>query len=451
MFSRRDLFRLILPMILQQMLSIMVGTADSMMVASAGEAAVSGVSLVGELDALLVIVFSSLVTGGAVTVAHALGRGDKKYAREGAKQLIYASTAVALVIALLVGIFRSRLLNVLYGSAEASVLASANGYLAIMLWSFPLLAINNSGFAIFRTMGDTLTGLKLSVLENILNVCGNAVFIFGCGMGAAGAALASVIARSVTTVLIVILLHNKKNDIYIEKMLRYKPDFTIIRSIMSVGVPHGVENSMFQFGRLATQMLISTMGTVSIAANTVANTLANFLYLPSSAISNASITVVGRCYGAQEHGQAKKYARLLLFVEYVCMWGVSALLCGFAKPLVSIYNLSASGAGLAVQLTLFHCICSSVIRPLAFNLPSVFKAAGDSKFSMLVSSMSMWAVRVGLAYLLAPESINIFGTEIACAGMGIAGVWVAMMGDWVVRAAFFMVRFARGTWLRAKK
>ena len=342
------------------------------------------------------------------------------------------------------------MLDALYGSAEPSVLQSANGYLAIMAWTFPLVAINNSGFAIFRTMGDTVTGLRLSVLENLINICFNAVFIFGCNMGAAGAALASLIARSVTTVLILAKLCRPTEDIHIEKILRYRPDPAILKGIMGVGVPHGIENSMFQFGRLATQMLISTMGTVGIAANTVANTLANFLYLPSSAISNAQITVVGRCYGAGEYAQAKKYARLLLFIEYLCMWGVSVLLCALAGPLVGIYNLSEAGAELAVKLTLFHCICSSVVRPLAFNLPSVFKAAGDSKFSMIISTVSMWAVRVGLAYLLAPESITIFGAEVRCMGMGIFGVWVAMMGDWLVRASLFFIRFMRGTWLKGK-
>lgn len=450
MFSRRDLTKLIIPMILQQLLSIFVGTADSMMVARAGEAAVSGVSLVGELDALLVIIFSSMVTGGAVSVSHALGRGDKKYGCECAKQLLYFSTGLALVIAIGVAAFRVHMLDALYGSAEPSVLQSANGYLAIMAWTFPLVAINNSGFAIFRTMGDTVTGLRLSVMENLINICFNAVFIFGCNMGAAGAALASLIARSVTTVLILVKLCRPTDDIHIEKILYYKPDPVILKSIMSVGVPHGIENSMFQFGRLATQMLISTMGTVGIAANTVANTLANFLYLPSSAIANAQITVVGRCYGAGEYDQAKKYARLLLFIEYLCMWGVSVMLCALAAPLVGIYNLSAAGAELAVKLTVFHCICSSIVRPLAFNLPSVFKAAGDSKFSMIVSTVSMWAVRVGLAYLLAPESITVFGAEVHCMGMGIFGVWVAMMGDWLVRASMFVIRFVRGTWLKEK-
>jgi len=448
MFSRRDLFKLILPMIIQQVLSITVSTVDSMMVASAGEAAVSGVSLVGTVDALLVIAFSSLVTGGTVAVSHALGTGDKEFSRECAKQLIYVSTGIALLIAIVVGIFRQPLLNTLYGSAEASVLQSANSYMGIMVLSFPFLAIYSSGDAIFRTMGDTVTGMWLSFVSNILNVAGNALFIYGMSMGAAGAALATLIARVVCAVIIMALLRNRKNDVYIERMLHYRPNTAVIRRMLRIGVPHGIESSMFQVGRLATQVLISAMGTAGIAANSVANTIANYLYLPAGAISNATITVVGRCYGAKEHGQAKKYARILLLWTYLCMWAVSLVLFVFAKPIIGIYQLSAEGTRIALELTIFHCIATSLIRPLAFTLPSVFKATGDAKFTMMVSTLAMWSIRVGSAYILSLESVEILGMTIPGLGMGIMGVWVAMVADWVLRAVLYTIRFMRGTWLR---
>ncbi len=450
MFSRRDLFKLILPMMIQQVLSITVSTMDSVMVASAGEAAVSGVSLVGTLDALLVIAFSSLVTGGTVAVSHALGTGDKRFSCECAKQLLYVSTGIALLIAVVVGVFRSPLLRLLYGSAEESVILSADSYLGIMVVSFPFLAIYSSGDAIFRTMGDTVTGLKLSIVANVLNVCGNALFIYGMGMGAAGAALATLIARVVCAVIFIVLLRNRKNDVYIDRMLHFRPNPDVIRRILRVGVPHGIESSMFQVGRLATQVLISAMGTAAIAANSVANTLANYLYLPAGAISNAAITVVGRCYGAGETQQAKKYARTLLLWTYYAMWAVSAALFALAGPIIGIFNLSEEGARIAVELTAFHCIATSLIRPLAFTLPAVFKATGDAKYSMMVSTLAMWTVRVGSAYWFALESVSVLGLTIPGFGLGIMGVWVAMVADWVLRSVLFTVRFVRGTWLRKK-
>lgn len=448
LFSRRDLFKLILPMIVQQVLAITVSTMDSVMVASAGEAAVSGVSLVGTLDALLVIAFSSLVTGGTVAVSHALGTGDREFSRECAKQLIFVSTGIALLIAVVVGVFRQPILTALYGSAEASVLESANSYLGILVISFPFLAMYSSGVAIFRTMGDTMTGLRLSLVENVLNVAGNAALIYGLHMGAAGAAAATLISRVFCSVIIMAKLRSQKNDIYIEKLLHYRPDFAVIKRILRIGVPHGIESSMFQIGRLATQVLISSMGTAGIAANSVANTLANYLYLPAAATGNAVITVVGRCYGAGELKQAKKYARTLLLWTYICMWVVSAVLFVFAKPIIGIYNLSEEGARIAWELTIFHCIATSLIRPLAFTLPSVFKATGDAKFSMVVSTVAMWTIRVGSAYIFSLESVNVFGITIPGFGMGIMGVWVAMVADWVLRSILFTIRFVKGTWLR---
>lgn len=450
MFSNRELLRLLIPMILSSVLSIMVGTADSMMVAQAGEAAVSGVSLVGELDALLVIAFSAMVTGGSVCVSHALGSGDKKASCECAKQLIYVATGIALLITVPASIFRAPLLKTLYGSASDEVMYNANRYMRIMVLGFPLLAYNNSGFAILRTMGDTLTSLKLSILTNVLNIAGNAILILGCGMGAAGAALATVAARSVTSLIITFILHDRRRPVHVEKMLSYRPDKAVIRRIMGIGVPHGIESCMHQIGRLFTQVLISTMGTAGIAANSVGNTIANYLWVIGGAVSNASLTVVGRCYGAKEFGQAKKYAKKLLLWEYIAMWIMSALSILLGRQIISVYSLSAEAAAMAFELTVFHCIITSLVRPLAFNLSSVFKAAGDSRYSMVVSSATMWVVRIGFAYLLAPETVNIFGLSFPGAGMGIMGVWVAMGADWVVRAALFTRRYIKGTWLRQK-
>ena len=204
---------------------------------------------------------------------------------------------------------------------------------------------------------------------------------------------------------------------------------------------------MFQVGKLATQVLISTMGTAGIAANSVANTFASYLYLPAGAISNATITVVGRCYGAGEKEQAKNYAKLLLRWTFVCMWVVSAGLLLFSKPLIGIYNLSEEGAKIAFDITLLHLIATCLIRPFAFSLPGVFKAAGDVRFSMIVSTVSMWTLRVGGSYLIAPESFTLFGITVPALGMGIIGVWVAMIADWVLRTVCYAYRFYKGIWL----
>ena len=450
MFTKRDLLKMMLPTIIQNILSITLSTADSIMVASAGEAAVSGVSLVGTLDTLLIITFSSLVAGGSVVVSHALGNGDHAFARKCAAQLLYAAAGIALAITVLVSLFRALLLTLLYGSAEADVLHSANNYLRVIVLSFPLLALYNCGISLFRVMGNTVIAMILSFIMNIINIAGNAIFIFGCGMGTAGAALATLIARIVGAAVIIFLLHNRKNAVYFEKLYSWRPDFSVIRKILQIGVPHGLESSMFQFGRLVMQVLISSMGTASIAANSVAGTLAGYLYMPSSSIENCAVTVVGRCVGAGEKKQAKKYANMLLLWTYIAMWAVSLILFICMSPIISLYDLSEEGARIALQLTVFHAICTSLIRPPAFVFSSIFKAAGDVWYSLIVSTVSMWVVRVGCAYLLALESFSLGFITIPGAGLGIFGVWIAMMGDWVVRAVLFTVRYLRGKWLERK-
>ncbi|MBQ8816507.1 MAG: MATE family efflux transporter [Lachnospiraceae bacterium] len=338
MFSNRDLLKMILPSIIQQVLAITVSTADSIMVASAGEAAVSGVSLVGTLDSLLIIAFSSLVSGGAVIVSHTLGNRNEKLARECAKQLIYVATGIALFLTIVMSIFCMPMLSLLYGNAEQDVLFNANSYLRIMVLSFPFLALYNSCEALFRVMGNTMISMILSFIMNAINIAGNALFIFGFEMGTAGAALATLISRILCSVIMILLLHNRKNDVYIENLFSYRPDFNVIKKILHIGVPHGLESSMFQFGRLVTQVLISSMGTASIAANSVANTLANYLYMPSNAIQNCAVTVVGRCVGAGEKNRQKNIPKpYCCGPMYPC--GQFRFCCLYWQALSSVYTI----------------------------------------------------------------------------------------------------------------
>ena len=296
-------------------------------------------------------------------------------------------------------------------------------------------------------MGNTIISMKLSFIEIIINIAGNALFIFIFQLGTAGAALATLISRIVSSVVFILLLHNRKNAIYIENLFSYRPDFKIIKKILHIGVPHGIESSMFQFGRLLTQVLISSMGTAAIAANSVANILANYMYMPSTAIQNCAVTIVGRCVGAGEKKQATKYGKTLLLWDYFAMWAVSLILFVFAKPIIGIYDLSAESTRLALHLTIFHAVCTSIIRPPAFIFPSVFKAAGDVKYSLIVSTISMWCIRIGLAYILSLENITVFSVTIHGAGLGIFGIWIATVADWVLRAVLFFIHFIRGKWL----
>lgn len=443
-----DIAKIIAPLILQGILSIAIGMIDSMMVSNKGTEAFAGVSLVGALDTLLITLFSALTSGGAVVLAQAVGRGDQKRACDAAKQLWYATTAAATAIAVVVLVLRRPLLQLLFGAVEEGVMQNALAYFSFIALSFPFLAIENSVSATFRAQGDSMISLKISIFMNLLNIGGNALLIYGLDMGAAGAAIATLVSRIVGAVLMTVIAHGKKRYIYLERLFHYRPDFAIIKDILRIGVPNGVENSMFQFGRLLTQSLVSALPTAAITANAAALSLANLQYTTGGAIQSTMVAVVGRCIGAKERKQAKHYARSLLGIGYGSLFVVITLMTVFSSPLLMLYGLPGEESALAQQLLLYHGIVSIFIWPIAFCLPNAFRAANDVRFSMIVSTLSMWVFRVALGYVLALPSVTLFGVlTIPCANMGVMGVWVAMTIDWLFRTILFLVRFITDKWL----
>ncbi len=448
LFSRRDLIKITLPLIIQQILSVMVGMINSIMVSSSGEEAVSGVSLINTLDILLMLFFTALVTGGSVVVSQFLGKKDMKLVQASVKQLIYSSTFVAMVVSALAVTFRVPLLNLLFGDAEPAVMKHALDYFLYIALSFPVLSLYNAGAALFRVMGNSSVSMVTTILMNLCVVGGNFILITKLEMGAAGAAISTLIARTIFAVVILVLLHNRKNLIRVEKLFHYKPDFRIIRKILQIGIPYAIENCLFQFGKLLTQSLISTLGTTAIAANAVANNLADFQYMPGNAIGLAVITVVGRCIGAGEKEQAKKYSRILIGSMYATLWLVVLLTFLFSKPLIGFYNLSDISTATARQLLLTHAAIATFIWPLGFGLPHVFRSASDVNFPLMVSITCMWVLRVAGAYFLALENISVFGLAIPGLGLGIYGVWYAMFADWVVRAILYAWRYFSNRWLK---
>lgn len=451
LFSKDAIIRMIVPLIIQSVLGVTIGLVDSMMVSMASEAAMAGVSLVNSLDTLLVITFESLVTGGAVVVSQHMGKNNRELVRESSKQLLYISTLVALLITVLVNIFRNPILHMLYGQAEKSVMDNALEYFSFVTLSFPFLAIFSSACALFRSVGKTKVSMYVSVIMNLLNAAGNAIFIFGFNMAADGAAISTLISRAFGAVTMLWLLQRSVSPVRIEKLLHYRPNLFIIKSVLGIGIPNGIENSMFQFGKLLTQSLISMLGTAAISANTVANTLATFQYMTGTAVSGCMVTVVGRCIGAHEKAQAVRYSRLLLAFGYCFLWFMILLTCIFSKSVIGLYNISPEAAVQARRLILYHAACAAVLWPISFMLPSAFRAASDVRFPLVVSSACMWIFRVALGYVFALDEITVFSLRIPCLGMGVFGVWVAMTVDWVFRSGLYAYRYFSGRWLTKYK
>lgn len=451
-FSNKDIMKIIIPMIVQQILYFMVGMINTIMVSAAGESAVSGVSLVNMLDNMLIVFFTALVTGGAVLVAQVLGTKKTGDICEVAKQLIYAATIVALILTAIVFVFRLPLLNMLFGDAEADVMTNAIDYFSIVALSFPLLAITEAVGACFRASGNAIIALVIALLTNIFLIGGNSIFIIALDMGAKGAAISTFISRFLSAVILLVLIHRKKYIVHVERMFHYKPNFRTIRNILHVGVPNGIENTLFAFGRLLTQTLIAMLGTTVIAANAVALNVVQFQYSVNGAFAASVVPIVGRCIGAKRIDQAKYYSRKILYLEYAVLAAVSVILFVFVDGLMAMYNITPEGVELSKQLILVHIVIALVIYPLGFLTPPIFQSAADVRFSMVVSATSMWVLRVALGYLLALETVSVFGLfTISGFGMGIWGVWIAMFADWVLRTVVYTVRYVSGRWLKVRQ
>ena len=435
LFSRNDLVRLIIPLIVDQFLQVAVGLSDSIMVARVGEAAVSGVSLVDTVMLLIINIFTALATGGAVIAGQYLGRKDPKTGCEATAQLFNFTFLFSIFIMILGYLGQNVILYHVFGKIEPEVMKDSRTYLLIVLSSIPMIAMYNAGAAIFRAMGNSNVAMKTSLLMNSINVFGNALLIFGFHCGVEGVAIPTVVSRGVACVVILILLNNQEHELHILHPYPFKIKWNVLKKILYIGIPNGLENSMFQLGKIIVLSLVSTFGTYAIAANAVSNAIALFQILPGMAITLAITPVISRCVGAGDYEQAKYYNKKLMLITYVSMTAMVLFIFSLLPFILNAYNLSDLTAKTTADIIHFHGIGAIFIWPVAFSLPATFRAAGDAKACMYISSISMWIFRIGFSYVLGKYM-----------GMGVFGIWVAMVIDWVFRAMCFVIRYFKGSW-----
>ncbi|MBM6723484.1 MATE family efflux transporter [Pseudoflavonifractor phocaeensis] len=441
LFSRNALVRLIIPLIIEQLLLMTVGMADTVMVTTAGEAAVSGVSLVDNINTLIIQIFSALSTGGAVVASQYLGRQEVEQAKTASKQLLYTMCAVSLLLMTAALLFRQHILSLIFGRVEADVMTSALIYFLLTAAAYLFMGIYNAGAALFRAMGNSKVSMFCSLIINFINIAVNAIFIFGFHFGAAGAGIGTLVSRIAAAVIIMTLLNHPDHLVRVDGLLRFQLNGGMIKRILFIGIPNGLENGMFQAGKLMVLNLITTFGTSAVAANAIANSVAGVVNVPGMALGLAIITVVGRCMGAGATDQAVTYTKRLVGVCYLFMLVMSTGMFFLADFLVSLFNLSPEAVGMAAQVLRICAVGNVIFWPMSFTLPNSLRAAGDAVFTMMVSLCSMFACRVALSYVLACS----WGLN-----LGLAGVWLAMVADWIVRSFLFLLRYWRGSWKKIK-
>lgn len=434
-FSNRALKRLIVPMIIEQFLAILVGMSDSIMVATVGEHAVSGVSLVDNIFIQLIYLFAALATGGAVVMGQYLGQNKHEKANRAVNQLILFTALFAICIMIGLYLARNLILHRVFGAIEANVMEASKTYLLIVSASIPFIALYNAGAAVFRTMGNSKVPMYLSMMMNAINVGGNAILIFGFGMGVAGAATSTLVSRVISAVAIILLLCSPEHLLHLERPFSFKLDFGMLKKIAYIGIPNGLENGMFQLGKIMVLSMITGFGTAAIAANAVSNIIATFQVLPGMSVGMAVITVCSRCVGAGDYEAARYYTRKILKLVHILIIVFSVTTLVALPGIMHLYNLSDDAMTFTKQIIWYHGICCMLIWPEAFTLPNTLRAASDVKFCMILSIISMWVFRIAFSYIIAVRM-----------GMGVLGVWIAMTVDWAVRAVLFIIRYRGKRW-----
>ena len=435
LFDNQALYKLIGPLIAEQFLAVVVGMADSIMVAQVGEAAVSGVSLVDGVNILIINIFSALATGGAVAAGQLLGQKNEKQACFAAGQLYLLSILISAAVTILILLGQSFILTRVFGRLDHDVHQAAADYLFILTFAIPFIAVYNSGAALFRVMGNSRISMYVSLAMNLLNIVGNALLIFVFHMGVAGAALSTLFSRIVAACFITAMLLKPQQLIHLNRPFSIRPEKNMVMRILQVGIPSGLENSMFQLGKILVLSLVASFGTSAIAANAVSNTISGFQVLAAGAVNLGLITVISRCVGARDYEQARYYTRKLLAIAHVAILVTNAIIFLILPVILNAYNLSPETSALTRQITLWYGIAAMLTWPLSFTLPGTLRAAGDAVFTMTVSIVSMWLCRILLSYVL--------GRHL---GMGVFGTWVAMTIDWQLRLVLFLLRYRGHKW-----
>lgn len=430
LFTAKDIKRLIIPLIIEQILTVFVGIVDSMMISSCGEAAVSGVSLVDTINVLIVNIFTALATGGAVVSGQLIGMRNKKGAKESADQVLIFTTMCAIAVMILVYILRKFIFSTVFGAIDADVDGYARTYFLIVSAAIPFIGIYNAAAALFRAQGNSKISMNVSLIMNGINVAGNAILIYGFKMGVAGAAIPTLVSRMAAAVIMLIRLSDQSLVLSISKPFKLRLDFKLIRRILRIGIPNALENSMFQLGKILTISIVTTFGTVHITANAVCNTLAMFQIIPGMAIGQGILTVVSQCAGANDYKQADFYVKRLIGLIYAMSIVMCTIILALMPIIIKGYNLSPETAALVEKIIIYHSICVCTIWAFSFALPQSLRAANDVMYPMLTSAFSMWVFRVGASFVIAKGF-----------GLGAFGVWIAMTIDWFVRGIFYLFRY----------
>lgn len=434
-FTDGMLKAMIVPLVAEQLLQMVVGLADTLMVSYAGETVVAGVGLDTMIYTIFIYLFTAISAGGSVVVAQYIGSRDRRSGNLAASQIFFLDGLVSLMCTAGMFVFGSALLELMYPAAEPETMAACKTYMRIVCLSFPANAIYNAGAAITRTMGKTSVTMKVSLLANLVNVAGNAIGIFVLHAGAAGVAWPTAISWYVAALVMTALCFREDQAVRIEWRQMLRLDGPMSRRILGVAIPNSIENTLFQAAKVVLGILVATFGTSQIAANSTGQTFWSLAACMGVAMSTVFITVIGQCVGAGDQEAAEWYMRKLtrLSVVLAVIWNAAVM--ALTPLLLPLYDLSGETKRLILIIVAIHNLFSATVQPFAMPLSAGLRAAGDVKFTMWASIFCTVLCRTLLSFLLAKRL-----------GLGVIGIALAMALDWCIKAALDIWRFRSGRW-----
>lgn len=437
MFTNKDLKNLILPLFVEQFLLMFVGIADTFVVSFSSEADVSGVSLVTSFNTVLIFLFTALSSGGAVIISQYIGSKNSKLASRSSGQLLMISTVVSGIMAVLILVFHTQLLKLLFGKIEPDVMAACDSYLLITTLSLPALAIYDAGAALCRSIGKTNVTMYISIIANIINVLGNCIGVFVLKMGAAGVAYPSLISRILSAVAVTVFCFRKRNQVQYKMHDIVSWDGSLLKKIMGIALPNGIENGVHQLVKVALSSMVALFGTYQIAANGVAQSIWSLASIMGLAMAPAYTTVIGQCMGARDIDAANYYFKKLDKITFVLSILWNALIFAITPIIVRYFAISPEAKKLVIWLVLINNIFNGLAYPFAGSLGNGLRAAGDVKFTMIVSI----SLTIGARLLFSA----LFGLWL---GWGVIGVAIGMSMDLVFRGVIFIWRLKSQKWTR---
>lgn len=438
-FTEKMIMSLFIPVLIEEIMIAFITIADTAMVSYAGEAAVAGISLVATVNTLIKQVINALAVGAGVVVAQYIGKKDDNNTEHAMKMGLYSSFFIMLIISLLWMVLNKPFISLMFGSVEEAVFNSAVTYMSLSLISYPFLAIYYSGAAFLRAKGNGKLPMLSSLIMMGANLLIKAILIYGFNMGVMGAGISTVASAIIISVFIIYMMMNKESIIYIKQIFKIRFDFIMIKRILGIGIPTGVEKSLFQFGILLLHRVTATFGTAALAANAIAKSITPLSSILGQSFALVIINIVGRCMGAEKPDEATMYTKYVLKLNYIMGFILNGICIAFAVPIISLYGLSPEASKLTTQIFITYCAGSIIVYPLATVLPLALRGAGDAKFCMITSTITMFTARIAMAYVLGIYM-----------DLGVFGVWLSMVFEWFVKGIIFSIRFIKGKWKEIK-